>query len=63
MRATLSLPIVRLIFEPPTLIRGTFRHFSPNHGTVEVLIIRIGFWGPVYYNYNKEPPQNGVGND
>ena len=21
------------------------------------LIIRIGFWGPLYYNYNKEPPK------
>ena len=20
------------------------------------LIIRIGFWGPLYYNYKKEPP-------
>ena len=20
-------------------------------------IIRIGFWGPLYYNYNKEPPK------
>ena len=22
---------------------------------VGALIIRIGFWGPLYYNYNKEP--------
>ena len=22
-----------------------------------VMIIRIGFWGPLYYNYNKEPPK------
>ena len=21
------------------------------------LIIRIGFWGPLYYNYTKEPPK------
>ena len=21
------------------------------------LIIRIGFWGQLYYNYNKEPPE------
>ena len=27
--------------------------FSHNIGA---LIIRIGFWGPVYYSYNKEPP-------
>ena len=24
--------------------------------TLEALIIRIGFWGPLYYNLNKEPP-------
>ena len=24
---------------------------------VGALISRIGFWGPLYYNYNKEPPQ------
>ena len=26
------------------------------------LIIRIGFWGPLYYNHNKEPPPNSIGN-
>ena len=25
------------------------------------VIIRTGFWGPAYYNYNKEP-QNNIGN-
>ena len=25
--------------------------------SIGALIIRIGFWGPVYYNYNKEPPK------
>ena len=24
------------------------------------LIIRIGLWGPLYYNYNQEPPQNSI---
>ena len=24
---------------------------------IGALIIRIGFWGPVYYTYNKEPPK------
>ena len=31
---------------------------------IGALIIRIGFWGPLYYgdyNWNKEPP-NGIGN-
>ena len=23
-------------------------------------IIRIGFWGPFYYNYNKETPKNST---
>ena len=34
-------------------------YFSPTHPTIEALIIRIGFWGPLYYNYNKEP-QNPI---
>ena len=24
-------------------------------------IIRVGFWGPIYYNYNREP-QDSIGN-
>ena len=28
--------------------------------TITALIIRIAFWGPLYYNYNKEP-LNGIG--
>ena len=24
---------------------------------IGALLIRIGFWGPLYYNYNKEPPK------
>ena len=33
---------------------GVLGHPNPNAGT---LIIRIGFWGPLYYNYNKETPK------
>ena len=25
--------------------------------TIGALIIRIRFWGPLYYDYNKEPPK------
>ena len=25
--------------------------------TIGALVRRIGFWGPLYYNYNKEPPK------
>ena len=25
--------------------------------TFGALIIRIGFWGPLYYKYNKDPPK------
>ena len=25
--------------------------------TTGTLIFRIGFWGPLYYTYNKEPPK------
>ena len=28
-----------------------------NIGALIIGKIRIGFWGPVYYNYNKEPPK------
>ena len=24
---------------------------------IRALIIRIGFWGPLYHNYNQEPPK------
>ena len=23
---------------------------------IGAFIIRVGLWGPLYYNYNKEPP-------
>ena len=26
-------------------------------GNIGALIIRLGFWGPLYHNYNKEPPK------
>ena len=29
---------------------------------IGALIIRIGFWGPLYYNYSKEPPKHSIGN-
>ena len=29
---------------------------KPKRATIGALIIRIGFWGPLYYDYNKEPP-------
>ena len=29
--------------------------------TIGAFIIRIGFWGPLfYYNYNEEPPKRSV---
>ena len=31
-----------------------FRLFEFKTGA---FIIRIGFWGPIYYNYSKEPPK------
>ena len=34
----------------------------PPSSNIGALIIRIGFWGPLYYIYNKEPPQNSIGN-
>ena len=29
---------------------------------IGALIIRMGFWGILYYNYNKEPAPNSIGN-
>ena len=29
---------------------------------IGALVIRIGFWGPLYPNFNKEPPKNSIGN-
>ena len=29
-------------------------------GTIGASIVRIEFWGPLYYSYNKEP-QNSIG--
>ena len=35
-------------------LRGSF--------SIGALILRIGFWGPLYYSYNKDPPKNSIGN-
>ena len=29
-------------------------------GNIGALAIRIGFWGPLYFNYNKDPPQKKI---
>ena len=40
---------------------GSHLQFKPTFpamtGNIGVLIIRIGFWGILYYSYNKEPPK------
>ena len=30
--------------------------------SIGALIIGIGSWGPLYYSYNNEPPNNSIGN-
>ena len=45
-------------------VQSTQSNYDPvfqERFTIGALIIRIGFWGPLYYNYNKEP-QNSIGN-
>ena len=37
-----------------TVIKQTRLRITTNIGA---LIIRIGFWGPLYYSYNKKPPK------
>ena len=32
-------------------------HFEDGCANIGALIIRIGFWGPLYYKYNKDPPK------
>ena len=27
---------------------------------IGVLMIRVGFWGPFYYNYSEEPPRRKI---
>ena len=34
--------------------------YETPHNTIGALIIRIGFWGPLYHNDNTEP-QNSIG--
>ena len=31
--------------------------FQDSGVSIGAVIIRIGFWGPFYYNYNKEAPK------
>ena len=47
---------------PPTSMQTEHRHHKNNSSrqiltNIGALIIRIGFWDPVYYNYDKEPRQ------
>ena len=35
----------------------SFSESGPCPKPIGALIIRIGFWGPVYYNSNEEPPK------
>ena len=34
-----------------------FKLSSPQEIMIGTLMIRIGFGGPIYYNYDKEPPK------
>ena len=48
------------LYQPPCTYQFSVRRQSgepkgPNIGAL--LIIRTGFWGPLYYKYNKEPPK------
>ena len=37
--------------------KSACKNFEPKVGNVEALIVRLGFWGIVYNNCNKEPPK------
>ena len=40
---------------PEELLFVGFSASSSSERTMKALIIRIGFWGPLYHIYNKEP--------
>ena len=46
---------------------GEPKHYAraprPRTANAGALTIRIGFWGPLYYSYNKEPQNSIVAND
>ena len=43
--------ITRHIFRPLAVVLGARHLISCEVDTIGALIIRIGFWGPLYYNY------------
>ena len=60
------LQLQRILLRGPGMIRHDFgtrslsrpRGFGVlSSGYIGALIIRLGFWGPLHYNYNKEPPK------
>ena len=54
------MSILRLGPEP--LLANSFLSYDPEScgseaNTTGALIIRTGFWGPLYHSYSKEPPK------
>ena len=53
----LAVVVMRKLSPSNAVISATFILPPAMSHTIGALIMRIGFWGPVYYNYNKEPPR------
>ena len=53
---------VPLLLDRVPRVSARRRRLKKVLGSIGALIIRIGFWCPLSYKYNKEPPQNSIGN-
>ena len=54
-------PVMIAVLIPDSLFQffefGVLDRTGSHPDNIETLIIRIGFWGPLCYNYNKDPPK------
>ena len=51
-------PLFKLSMKPSLpLSRNRSKTLLQHDHDIGALIIRIGFWGILYYSYNKEPPK------
>ena len=53
--------LIHLVSELRSLLSLQQKLNNNQNRNIGALKIRIGLWGPLYYTYNNEPPQNGIG--
>ena len=54
--ANIGALIVRIGFLLKGVYKGYYKGLKIGFYDKGALMVLIGFWGPLYYNYNKEPP-------